>query len=38
VIVLVLTKIVVERRISEIPVVPKPLPITEQPRLRPQGG
>jgi len=37
VIVLVLTKIVVERRISE-PVVPKPLPVTEQPRLRPQGG
>src|SRR5215471_16358104 len=37
VIALVLTKLVVERRISE-PVVPKALPITEQPRLRPQGG
>ena len=38
VIVLVLTKLVVERRVNEIPVVPKPLPITEQPRLRTQGG
>jgi len=38
VIVLVLTKVVIERRISAIPVVPETLPITEQPRLRPQGG
>jgi probable O-glycosylation ligase (exosortase A-associated) len=38
VVVLVLTKVVVERRLSASPVVPETLPITEQPRLRTQGG
>jgi len=38
VVVLVLTKVVVERRISEVLVVAKTPTVAEQPGLRPQGG
>jgi putative inorganic carbon (HCO3(-)) transporter len=38
VVVLVLTKVVVERRISEVPVGAKTVAIAEQPGLRTQGG